>query len=105
MVGVTGTDRSVSIRDGRIVDRTIVVLLDPGITGGRTFAAFRAVSNIRTGCGGVFLTSGFDDGIVDAVDAGVDAVDAGVDIVVDDDDGEVSFVLLEHRCAVQRCFG
>jgi hypothetical protein len=39
---------------GRMV---VVHVLDPGITVGRILAAFRAVSKIRTGCGGVFFTS------------------------------------------------
>ena len=44
--------------DGRTVELMMVVLLDPGMTVGRIFAAFRAVSNIRTGCGGALGCDG-----------------------------------------------
>ncbi len=53
--------------DGRTVELMIVVLLDPGMTVGRIFAAFRAVSSIRTGCGGAL---GFDGTAVAEDDGG-----------------------------------
>jgi hypothetical protein len=76
-------------RCGKTEDFMMVVLLEPGITGGRTFAAFRAVSNIRTGCGGTFLMSSLVDGIVVEVEEVV-----GEEVV--------SLLLLEHRRATQR---
>ena len=70
----------------------VVLVLEPGITGGRTFAAFRAVSNIRIGCGGVFFINA----------SGCLAGGSPVDVAVE----EVSLLLLllEQRRATQRFF-
>jgi hypothetical protein len=73
------------------VDLMIVVLLDPGITDGRTFAAFRALSNIRTGCDTIFLFSDGDDDIDIDNDDDDDDDDDDVDVDVD---GVVSLPLL-----------